>query len=142
MNVVVYIDGSHAAEEAVKYAARRCVPEARVVLLHVVPSGRTGTLQSGEKVLERGCSLFTSLAGSQTVVTTRLEVGDAVARITEVADAVDADAIIMGSHDLGAFPRSQVLGRAAEDTVAATSRPVILVFPEGSEVVPAAGIGV
>ncbi len=141
MNLIVYTDGSQAAEEAVKYAARRCLPDARVMLLHVVPSGRQGALQNGEKVLDRSRETFTSLAGPEIPVSTRLEVGDAAERISEIADSVDADAIIMGSHGLGAFPRSEVLGRAAEDTVASTARPVILVFPKGSEVVPAATIG-
>ncbi|NLC56262.1 MAG: universal stress protein [Armatimonadetes bacterium] len=140
MNLVIYIDGSRAAEDAVRYAARWCPPETRVVLLHVVPSGREAALHNAEKVLARSSALFRSLAGTQREVTTRLEVGNAVTRITEVADALDADAIIMGSHDVGALPRSQVLGQAAEDTVAATNRPVVLVFPEGSEVVPAASI--
>lgn len=140
MNLVVYTDGSQAAEEAVRYAARRRVPEACVWLVHVVPSGRQGALENGEKVLARSSELFRSLAGPEALLTTRLEVGDAAARITEVADSVNADAIIMGSHGLGAFPRSQVLSEAAEATVAATDRPVILVFPKGSEVVPAVSI--
>lgn len=137
-NVVVYVDGSRAAAEALKYAARKCPPQTRVLLLHVVPSAREGALGSGEKLLERSRDLFLSFGGSDAAVSLRLEVGDAVARIASIAEEVNADAIIMSSHDLGAFPRSQVLGRAAEGTVAATSRPVILVFPEGSEVVPVA----
>lgn len=141
MNLLVYTDGSHAAEAAIRFAADHYLPEMDVVLLHVVPSVRQGALQNGERVLERDRQLFVRLVGVEAPVSTRLEVGDAAARISEVASQLHADAIVMGSHGLGAFPRSQVLGRAAEDTVATVDRPVILIFPEGSEVVPAANLG-
>ena len=83
MNLVIYIDGSRAAEDAVRYAARWCPPETRVVLLHVVPSGREAALHNAEKVLARSSALFRSLAGTQREVTTRLEVGNAVTRIAK-----------------------------------------------------------
>ncbi|MBI3947352.1 MAG: universal stress protein [Armatimonadetes bacterium] len=138
MNLLVYTDGSSAGEGAVRYAARQAPPGASVLLLHVVPSARQGALQNGEEVLARHQEIFRSLAGPGAPPGTRLEVGDAATRILEVADAFNADAIIMGSHGHGAFARSEVMSRAAEETVAATNRRVILVFPEGSEVVPAA----
>ena len=136
-NVLVYVDGSHAADGALRYAAGS-VSQAKVLILHVVTSARAGALGNGERVLARSRSLYLSLAGSGAEVDTRIEVGSPVACIAAVAEETNADAIVMGSHDLGAFPRAQALGSAAEGMVSMTDRPVILIFPDGTGVVPAA----
>ncbi|HEX2999719.1 MAG TPA: universal stress protein [Armatimonadota bacterium] len=140
MNLVIYVDGSLAAEEAVKYVAQWALPEASVLLLSVATSGRESAMQAGEQALARARALYRAVSGEKAPAETRLEVGDVVTRVTEVADEVNADAIIMGSHGVDALPRSQAMSRTAEEMLAATQRAVILVYPKGSEVVPAAGI--
>jgi nucleotide-binding universal stress UspA family protein len=134
--LVVGYDGSEASRKAVNYAAARVNGGKLFLVTAVVPPpewmGAPGWQQILDEEHERGRRLLAEAAGSlpQGVdYTIELLEGPAADAIVRVAEARDADAIVVGSRGLGRV--RAVLGSVSHDVLHLSDRPVVVV-PERS----------
>jgi nucleotide-binding universal stress UspA family protein len=129
MTTLVPIDGSQSSMEAMKYAARMR-PEGDLLLLYVAPSGRQADLERGRYLLDGYLRACRGLAEAVRV-RTRLEVGEARAKLPEVAAEAGCDLVVMGAHGVNALPHVDPLGENASEWSEEVQRPVVLVLPTG-----------
>jgi nucleotide-binding universal stress UspA family protein len=133
--VLIPVDGSDQSVEAVRYTDI-VFPEADIVLLTVIDpvsgfAAYDGNTSGNWEVQARNQAkdLLTthrdrlSDPGS---TDTRVTVGSPSEQITGIADAVDADQIVMGSHGRSGVQRLLV-GSVAEQVMRSTSIPVTIV---------------
>ena len=145
-HVLVAVDGSAQSERAVEFVAAEWGDES-VTLLHVIDPVQAGydagVLPSGSEAWyrsaqENATELLTEsrerLAaarddeddGSDPDIDTRTEVGRPAATIVEVAEDIDADHVVVGSHGRQGVSRL-VLGSVAEAVVRRSPVPVTVV---------------
>jgi nucleotide-binding universal stress UspA family protein len=147
--IVCGVDGSPGSEAAVVSAARLSERLGlRLVLVHVAqgaaPDGLTAmqARQGGEKLLARTAVAF----GLADRAERRLEVGDPVEQLAQVAAEEAADLIVLGARRRG-FLRPALRSDLAHKLADATACPVVVVaaqrLPDGvlAEPVPALGAG-
>jgi nucleotide-binding universal stress UspA family protein len=67
-------------------------------------------------------------------IRTRLEVGDPEEKIPAVAEAENAEVIVVGSHGIDGFPHVDAIGPTARRLTADPRRRVVVISPTGSEV--------
>lgn len=123
--------GDRALEEAVRVATR--TPSAELHVVHVppgvAPAGMVGPEASTfrlvtspddlEERIERAC------AGTQLTVRGHIRRGDPVEGILQTAASIDADLVIVGSHQRHGFEKL-VLGSVAERVLREAKCPVLL----------------
>ncbi len=145
-HVLVAVDGSAQSERALKFVAEEWA-EVPATLLHVIDPARAGydagVLPSGSEAWYRRAKedATTLLAesrdhlatvrddpgdGADPDIDTRTEVGRPAATVVSVADDVDADHVVVGSHGRQGVSRL-VLGSVAEAVVRRSSVPVTVV---------------
>jgi nucleotide-binding universal stress UspA family protein len=135
MVTLVEVDGSQSSRQALQYAVRSHAPDTELLLLYVAASGRQSELETGRYLLEDGrrtCEVMTR----DVQIRTRLEVGNPAQTIPAVADAENADLIVIGSHGIDGFPHVQGLGQTARQLMMGGGRRVIVISPTGTEVSP------
>ena len=143
-HVLVAVDGSDCSERAVEFVAAEWA-EPPTTLLHVIdpveagydagvlPSGseawyRSATETATDLLSERRARLVAARDGGEdgSDVDTTTEVGRPAATIVEVAEAVGADHVVVGSHGRKGVSRL-VLGSVAESVVRRSPMPVTVV---------------
>lgn len=129
MVTLVEVNGSHPSQVAMRYAAERC--RGPLYLLHVSPSARAAEMESGRRLLEECRNRCRSVAVGIDVFTC-LEVGDRVERLAQTAERVEADCVVVGSHDAAEFPRLGSLGEMARAAMERVPRRVIVVGQDGA----------
>ena len=133
--LLVPVDGSPQSEAAVAFAAAEW-PAADLHALHVIDpvesgygAGRmaTGGEQWYEEAIERAETYFerASDAADRELETTT-EVGPPASTIVDVAETIDADLVVMGSHGREGLSRL-LLGSVAEHVVRESPVPVTVV---------------
>jgi nucleotide-binding universal stress UspA family protein len=65
-----------------------------------------------------------------------LEVGDPMETIPAVAEAENAELIVIGSHGVEGFPHVQALGQTASRLLSDLGQRVIVISPTGTEMSP------
>jgi nucleotide-binding universal stress UspA family protein len=129
---LVEVDGSQASRKALQYAMRSQAPDSELLLVYVSRSGRQGELETGRFFLEDGRRACEVMAGD-VQIRTRLEVGDPAETIPAVAEAENADLIIIGSHGVDGFPHVEAIGQTARRLATNPKRRVVVISPTGSE---------
>jgi nucleotide-binding universal stress UspA family protein len=132
MVTLVEVDGSQSSRQALQYAVRRHAPENELLLLYVSASGRQSELETGRFLLEDGkrtCEVMTR----DVHIRTRLEVGDPMETISAVAEAENAELIVIGSHGIDGFPHVEGMGQIARRIVSDLGRRVVVISPTGTE---------
>jgi nucleotide-binding universal stress UspA family protein len=141
-HVLVAVDGSEQSEGAVEFVADEW-GDVPVTLLHVIdpvqagydagvlPSGSEAWYQSAKEsaddlLAESRERLVAARDGDDHGIDTRTEVGRPAATIVEVAEEVDADHVVVGSHGRQGVSRL-VLGSVAESVVRRSPVPVTVV---------------
>jgi nucleotide-binding universal stress UspA family protein len=132
MVTLVEVDGSQASCKALQYAVRSHAPDTELLLLYVSASGRQGELETGKLILEDGRRTCEIMA-CDVQIRTRLEVGDPTETIPAVAEAEDADMIVIGSHGIEGFPHVEAIGQVARRLASDSPRRVVVISPTGSE---------
>jgi len=126
---LVPIDGSQSSIEAAKYAVRSR-PHDDLVLLYVAPSGRPVDMERGRFLLDHGRRVCESLVRDRRV-STRLEVGDRQAKLSQVAAEENCGLVVMSAHGVNATPHVDRAPRDASRLTEDLQRPVVLVLPTG-----------
>jgi nucleotide-binding universal stress UspA family protein len=140
--VVVPLDGSTLAEQALPYALAVGADEAEILLVMVVPSitGQkerlgfdAGSLPvsrpDGEReAQEELLSAATRLLGERRGVQLQVTSGDPATEILSIADQRGADLIVLASHGRGAIGRV-AFGSVADRVARASRIPVMIVRP-------------
>jgi len=103
-----------------------------VCLLHTVASGRSAEVEAGKRFLREAGRALRRL-DRHLVVDTRLEIGDAAARLLQVAAEIRSELIVVSTHGEGEFPRLESVGRTARTVLEWGRVPVVLVSPESGE---------
>lgn len=134
MVTLVEVDGSQASRHALQYAVRSHAPDTELLLLYVAASGRQSELETGRYWLEDGRR--TCEVACDVQIRTRLEVGDPAETIPAVADAENADLIVIGSHGIDGFPHVESLGGIARQLLTDVGRRVVVISPQGTEMGP------
>jgi len=137
--IVIGTDGSPASTEAVEYGVALAATEgASVTFVHVVPAdvwvgGRPGPTQplphhaepdETDRALEDEAVRIAEDAGVP--YTVERIAGDPVAEILVIADAKDADLVVVGSSGHGAL-KTALFGSVSRGVVAGAKRPVLVV---------------
>jgi nucleotide-binding universal stress UspA family protein len=135
--IVIATDGSPTSDEAVEYGIAVAASEgAEVTFVHVVPPDQWVGGRGGVRPLPHHVDRESSddgLAGARVAAEEagvsygeELISGDTVDEILAVADAKDADLIVVGSSGKGVVT-STLLGSVSRGVVAGAERPVLVV---------------
>lgn len=139
--ILLCTDGSEDALKALHYAIDLVRPlNAQLVLVSVFnppvgmlltstffPLGLDDTLRSGEKVRDALTrESIAVLKAAEVPFRTRVEVGDPVQKILEIAEEEKADLIVQGSRGLGGF-QSLLLGSVSDSILHHAPCPVLTV---------------
>lgn len=153
--MLIPLDGSMLAEQAVPYALALASPGSELVLLHVLPGAEPVTGARGEVVAaadevthgvettvrEELAALARRLVTRQDVpVGVETAVGDPAARILDVARDRAATMIVLASHGRGAIGR-WTFGSVADRVARSSAVPVVIVRPQDAPV-EAGAVGV
>jgi nucleotide-binding universal stress UspA family protein len=141
-NILIPLDGSHFAEEAIPYArylARSAGARLHLIMVHepvpaLVGMGETPPLiDLDEKSRDQERNYLATVAGDllqeQLPVAFRELEGAAGPALCEEADRIEADLVVMATHGRGAMGRLW-LGSVADYLVRHLSVPVLLVHPD------------
>ena len=121
------VDSNRAVPHAYALLGER---QGEVILLHVLPSKRTGDLEAEREIVVQLLALVPDRARSAgTVMRTEVAYGDDVAQIIcEVAERIGVDVLCMTSHGRSGLVRT-LLGSVAEAVLRHSRRPVLVVRP-------------
>ncbi|RQH02516.1 universal stress protein [Natrarchaeobius oligotrophus] len=130
--ILVATDGSAAANRATEHALDLASTfDAELYAIYVVDTRRYGEtvltdeIDAVEELEERGHDVLDDLVGRASVeATSEIRRGRPHDEISECADEVDADLVVLGNRGLGGGPGSEV-GSTAERVVRYLDRPVI-----------------
>jgi nucleotide-binding universal stress UspA family protein len=150
-HVLIPLDGSKLAEEALEYAKKILAPEGTLTLVsavelpEILPSGiypmvdpalvgvnykdNKDTLYSPEQVISQAREYLEhigSLFPSSTVVNVRVEVSEPAAFILKVADELKVDAIIISTHGRSGISR-WLFGSVTQRILNHACRPVFVI---------------
>lgn len=137
-SIVIATDGSAPAQEAVEVGLELASEQgADVTFVHVTPADEFVTTRLGpapavphrEEIDESETALQNAAAAAETAgVTFALEriSGNTVETIVQLADAKDADLIVIGSRGRGALA-STLLGSVSQGVMTHARRPVLIV---------------
>lgn len=140
--VVVGYDGSHAARDAVGHAAELAGP-GRVVVVHARDRALPHPTARWRELLDEGAEgqaddILAELVPEEhrdpagCAYELRVESAHPAEAILRVADEVDADAIVVGSHGYGRV--SSLLGSVSQAVLHGSKRPVTIIpAPERPE---------
>jgi nucleotide-binding universal stress UspA family protein len=127
---LVPIDGSQASLEAARYAVRSR-PHDDLLLLYVAPSGRPVDMERGRFLLDQLSKVCEELGRGGGRVTTRLEVGDRRAKLSQVAAEANCGMVVMSAQGKSSLPHVDRVDPQAADLSDGLRRPVVLVLPTG-----------
>ena len=122
--VLVAIDGSIPSTEAAAVALRLAVAQdAAVVFVRAVAAGAPGGAAVDDEALAAAAARAAALG-----VSARLELvaGDPADELLRVADAVDADLVVLGSRGRGSLAGA-LLGSVSKAVLTRSERPVLIV---------------
>jgi len=141
-NILVAVDASPAAERLIDMAGRmgRAMPEAVIHVLHVFRASRWEHSRAGaplpdqSEALEDAKDHLAYCARSlrrrtRTQVVEHFAVGDATAEVVRSAAQLDADLLVIGTHDHVGFERF-LLGSVAEALMRKVGCAVLVVRPK------------
>ena len=121
--VVVAVDGSERAEDALKFVVRE-LPDATITALHVIdPSKAFATTTDADSILETARQLG---YGRDSTIQTESERGDPARTIAEYVAEQDVDHLVVGRSGRSGWPRI-LLGSVAESLVLRAPVPVTVV---------------
>lgn len=141
--ILVPVDGSVLAQQAIPYARALLRPDDQVLLLRVVPlaesiaAAMTGTVIASEDEVsamwkQAADGELAEAAGHAGIAADRIEtevaVGDPAEQIVAAAQAKPAEMIVMASHGRGAIGRA-IFGSVADRVAHTATVPVMLVRP-------------
>ena len=141
--ILVPVDGSALAQEAIPYARSLLRPDDRLLLLRVVPlaesiaAAMTGSVIASEDEVsamwkQAADGELAEAAGQAGIAADRIEtevaVGDPAEQIVATAQAKPAEMIVMASHGRGAIGRA-IFGSVADRVAHTATVPVMLVRP-------------
>jgi len=145
-HVIVPLDGSQLAESALDYAVKLLGEKAQITLVTVIepqeialydfyPSTiipkSTGDDQRTGAATQRARNYLKQVADDLVAehnfhVTMRIEIGDAATLITDIAEHIDADAIVMSTHGRSGLSR-WLFGSVTQKVLSATPCPVYVI---------------
>lgn len=137
--IVVPVDGSEPSNSAVAFAMRMAAEEhATVIFAHAVEVTRIIAMTSASAIgpqyaldaaLEAGREILAAAKvqadEAKVKATTELLEGDCVGSLLDLAERVNADLIVVGSHGRGGISRA-LLGSVAEGILRRASIPVLV----------------
>ena len=141
--ILVPVDGSTLAHEAIPYARSLLRPDDRLLLVRVVPlaesiaAAMTGSVIASEDEVsamwkQAADGELAEAAGQAGIAADRIEtevaVGDPAEQIVATAQAKPAEMIVMASHGRGAIGRA-IFGSVADRVAHTATVPVMLVRP-------------
>ncbi len=141
--ILVPVDGSVLAQQAIPYARALLRPDDQVLLLRVVPlaesiaAAMTGTVIASEDEVsamwkQAADGELAEAAGHAGIaadrIATEVAVGDPAEQIVAAAQAKPAEMIVMASHGRGAIGRA-IFGSVADRVAHTATVPVMLVRP-------------
>lgn len=141
--IVVPLDGSPMAEQAIAYAAAIAGTTGEIIFLHVVPEPEPlrslfgGQIASAEEVLgmakETGAALMTETVGRwqaalQVEPQIRIETGDPAEAVLDVVNSTGATLLALASHGRGAAGRV-AFGSVADRLARTSPVPVLITHP-------------
>ena len=148
--ILIPVDGSSQAEEAVRSVQALSLPE-RILLLHSIAipqlaypgtgmsvghdyskEAEKALRQEGSRILEKAASLLPRECGQ---VSQHLEIGTPASVILSMAQNQSVDLIIMGSRGLGGI-QEHVLGSVSYRIVTHAPCPVLLIKAPHTGIVP------
>ena len=141
--IVIAIDGSPAAQEAIEFGIELAQEhDAEVVFVHVVPSfdlvplngfGVAGARQHETTSFDRALVDDAGAAAKRSGVRARGEIlhGNTVDEIVTFADNLDADIIVIGSRGHGRLA-SALLGSVSKGVLNESKRPVAVIRASGA----------
>jgi nucleotide-binding universal stress UspA family protein len=136
--ILVAVDGSAAAERVLAMAARitRSMPRAMVHLVHVfrtsrldrvrlgTPSGNADLIEDAKEQLQYHIRATRKQCRAE--VTGHFALGEPAAEILHLCESLDADLLVVGTHDYVGFERF-LLGSVAENLMRKAGCPVLVV---------------
>ncbi len=144
VKILIPLDGSDAALEAVRFAIRLCKDglEASVVLANVQEPAHLYEMvmlpdpevleqvsnSAGTTILEAGAALL-QVAGIE--VEEEIVSGDPAHSIIDIVERYGCDSIMMGSRGVGTM-RHALLGSVSHEVLHASKVPVMIVKPAGA----------
>lgn len=141
--ILVPLDGSELAKQALPYAAGLAGPEGHIALLTVTslpsqlteigfvhPEGATDATvkQAAQESLRKTAEEFTEIFPSGVEVELLVSEGDPASEILAAADAIGADLIVMTSHARGAIGRA-AFGSIADRITRTSAIPIVIIRP-------------
>ncbi len=140
--IVAAVDASANASQVVSMATRltRAMPGAELHLVHVfrtsrldrarmgTPAGNTDLIEDAKEQL--AYHVRTAKKQSRASITGHFALGDPAAEILRVCESLDADVLVVGTHDYIGFERF-LLGSVAENLMRKAGCPVFVVRPKG-----------
>jgi nucleotide-binding universal stress UspA family protein len=139
--ILAAVDGSANAARVVTMATRltRAMPGAALHLVHVfrtsrldrarmgAPAGNTDMIEDAKEQL--AYHVRTAKKQSRATITGHFALGDPAGEILRLCESLDADVLVVGTHDYIGFERF-LLGSVAETLMRKAGCPVVIVRPK------------
>jgi nucleotide-binding universal stress UspA family protein len=140
--IIAAVDASANAARVVSMATRltRAMPGAELHIIHVFrtsrldrarmgsPTGNTDLIEDAKEQL--AYHVRTAKKQSRASITGHFALGDPAVEILKVCESLDADVLVVGTHDYSGFERF-LLGSVAENLMRKAGCPVLVVRPKG-----------
>jgi nucleotide-binding universal stress UspA family protein len=140
--ILAAVDGSANAARVVSMATRlaRAMPGAELHLVHVfrtsrldrarmgAPTGNADLIEDAKEQL--AYHVRTAKKQSRASITGHFALGDPAGEILKLCESLDADVLVVGTHDYVGFERF-LLGSVAENLMRKAGCPVLIVRPKG-----------
>jgi nucleotide-binding universal stress UspA family protein len=140
--ILAAVDGSTNASRVLSMAARmtRAMPGAQLHIVHVFRTSRLDRSRMGAPVSnadlvedakeQLAYHVRTAKKQSRASITGHFALGDPAIEILKLCDSLDADLLVVGTHDYIGFERF-LLGSVAESLMRKAGCPVLVVRPKG-----------